>query len=790
MARTRLNAWRDGCLALFGMNRRPARQWLLLYLLLGIYFLVSRFVSLSALVRTFAAPHEDRLDIKLAALCLAVVQDALVTTLLLILLSIVDFIVGPRHERVDQDSAKRLPSAATIARILRIGVRFILHFGLVALALVPFATDQLMLRVRGMRFTFGFVTMTVRELKFAAGVSIAARDERLSRETVGGTVAFALIVAVINVWWLDFSRWGLHRLFMHKPTTAANKQDEVEMSDMRERIDEREDDGTFYELEEPSCFVLFTAIVLGISRSAPVVVAAVALNDSLNELFRLTLHLEFQPSLGDGSIESASLYIHNTTEEYSLFRDDVLFRRTMGFKGPKAFNVTVDPSTPPNVVVLVVESFRYSDSLYIAGDNQALPTVQHNVSLTPNFDRWAKRGVAFRNFWSSWQTSRSVESILFGQVPFDDVFDTGTSTGRKKVHLEGMPQLFKAKGYETTFSTGCRIRYDQWDKFMPSHGFEHVLGVDEIKRLAEQRENLTRNDWKLTSQGGKGRGFFWGVHDDVALDVLGDMLIDKTVEQQRQANDSRRPFFVNHYTISSHQPFYQEPEWYQKSSIPDFSALYKQYSDRDDAHWDVLRYTRMRYFTDLAIGRFLDRMKNAGVLNDTIVVIVGDHGHSPESGLVKPYIDQIGTTRVAAALIAEGRLGDAAGLVLDDAAEHYDLLNTVADIVGVPPGGFLQTGVGRSLLRAVPFGERPVWSNNPMLKLAVVRGHRRLQYDRRYDMMQLHDAESDPKETTDLYETLTDGEKVEMRRLRSLGRRLNRYFRVRWDRRCLTKVKC
>ncbi|KAJ0411859.1 hypothetical protein ATCC90586_003012 [Pythium insidiosum] len=759
MARTRLNAWRDGCLALFGMYRRPARQWLLLYLLLGIYFLVSRFVSLSALVRTFAAPHEDRLDIKLAALCLAVVQDALLTTLLLILLSIVDFIVGPRHERVDQDSAKRLPSAATIARILRIGVRFILHFGLVALALVPFATDQLMLRVRGMRFTFGFVTMTVRELKFAAGVSIAARDERLSRETVGGTVAFALIVAVINVWWLDFSRWGLHRLFMHKPTTAVNKQDEVEMSDMRERTDEREDDGTFYELEEP-----------------PVVVAAVALNDSLNELFRLTLHLEFQPSLGDGSIESASLYIHNTTEEYSLFKDDVLFRRTMGFKGPKAFNVTVDPSTPPNVVVLVVESFRYSDSLYIAGDNQALPTVQHNVSLTPNFDRWAKRGVAFRNFWSSWQTSRSVESILFGQVPFDDVFDTGTSTGRKKVpfddvfdtgtstgrkkvHLEGMPQLFKAKGHETMFSTGCQIRYDQWDKFLPSHGRQ-------------------------------GPWFLLGRDDDVALDVLGDMLIDKTVEQQRQANDSRRPFFVNHYTISSHQPFYQEPEWYQKSSIPDFSALYKQYSDRDDAHWDVLRYTRMRYFTDLAIGRFLDRMKNAGVLNDTIVVIVGDHGHSPESGLVKPYIDQIGTTRVAAALIAEGRLGDAAGLVLDDAAEHYDLLNTVADIVGVPPGGFLQTGVGRSLLRAVPFGERPVWSNNPMLKLAVVRGHRRLQYDRRYDMMQLHDAESDPKETTDLYETLTDGEKVEMRRLRSLGRRLNRYFRVRWDRRCLTKVKC
>ncbi|KAJ0408275.1 hypothetical protein P43SY_004433 [Pythium insidiosum] len=518
-------------------------------------------VDLSAMMGAFATREEHHVGIKMAAFGLAMLQDMLVTTFLLVLISCVDRLLGPL--RCAPTSPHWLRAKA--AQGLRFTTRLLLHLAFVGLTLTPFTVDQLMLRLRGMRFTFAFMNMYAREMKFATRV----------------------------------------------------------------------------------------------------VVASVALNDSLNELFRLTLHLEFQPSLGDGSIESASLYIHNTAEEYSLFQDDVLFRRTMGFKGPKAFNVTVDPSTPPNVVVLVVESFRYSDSLYIAGDNQALPTVQHNVSLTPNFDRWAKRGVAFRNFWSSWQTSRSVESILFGQVPFDDVFDTGTSTGRKKVHLEGMPQLFKAKGYETTFSTGCRIRYDQWDKFMPSHGFEHVLGVDEIKRLAEQRENLTRNDWKLTSQGGKGRGFFWGVHDNVALDVLGDMLIDKTVEQQRQAN------------------------WYQKSSIPDFSALYK-----------------------------------------------------------------------------------------------------VADIVGVPPGGFLQTGVGRSLLRAVPYGERPVWSNNPMLKLAVVRGHRRLQYDRRYDMMQLHDAESDPKETTDLYETLTDGEKVEMRRLRSLGRRLNRYFRVRRDRRCLTKVKC
>ncbi|GLE10841.1 hypothetical protein PINS_up023098 [Pythium insidiosum] len=81
--------------------------------------------------------------------------------------------------------------------------------------------------------------------------------------------------------------------------------------------------------------IVLTAIVLGISRSAPAVVAAIALNDSLNELFRMTLRLEFQPSMGDGSIEAASLYLHNATEEYSLSRTTCCSGRTTGFKGEK-----------------------------------------------------------------------------------------------------------------------------------------------------------------------------------------------------------------------------------------------------------------------------------------------------------------------------------------------------------------------------------------------------------------------------------------------------------------------
>ncbi|KAG6621874.1 Sulfatase-like protein [Phytophthora cinnamomi] len=112
----------------------------------------------------------------------------------------------------------------------------------------------------------------------------------------------------------------------------------------------------------------------------------------------------------------------------------------------------------------------------------------------------------------------------------------------------------------------------------------------------------------------------------------------------------------------------------------------------------------MRYFTDMQLGKFMDRMEKEGILNDTIVVIVGDHGQAPEADVTNTHEEAV--TRVAGAIIAEGRLGDAAGLVIEDAVEHYDILNTLADITGLPEGG-----------------------NDPSRKMAIVRGHQRLRYD-------------------------------------------------------------
>lgn len=446
-------------------------------------------------------------------------------------------------------------------------------------------------------------------------------------------------------------------------------------------------------------------------------------------------------------------YIHSATENYTLLQDDSLYRRTTGFKGDLAFDVNVSDENPPNVLLIVVESFRFHDSHYLVGEDDPSNLFKGtNLTITPNFDKWAQRGIGLTNFWSSWRTSRSVESLEYAQIPYDSVEDSGMTGGKTDIELAGLPQLFKLKGYESFFTTGCQTDYDDWNVFLPAHGFDTVWSRDEMMKIAERDLNISSDDWYGEQQ----RGFYWGVHDDLSFQILGDLLVSKTQEQNDRVaqGEDKKPLFLTHYTISSHMPFQERPKWYAESEKPDFSALYE-----GEEYADLIRdYLEMRYFTDLELGKFMDRMAEEGILNDTIVIISGDHGQAPEFGYDKPELRDLSATRVAGALVAEGRLGQFAGTKFEDAAEQYDILNTLADITGTPEDGFLQNGVGRSLKRKVPFGERVLFSNNPSHKMSVVRGNKRLQYDKHSNEVLLHDVRMDHDMKNDLFPDLSTAE--------------------------------
>ncbi|KAF4043709.1 Sulfatase [Phytophthora infestans] len=791
--------------------------WAFVYCTTLLFFSAYRVLTLRSLITMYGTEKDATLDVQVGAVALGALQDLVCATYLSAALWGVDrWIKQQQQAEAEEDESIQKPRdlRQRRARQKATVVRFFASFLLFAFMSVPFVADQLLVRIRDMRFNFDLVKMAIHESNNASAAEISSAEVNQAYISAAMAVATATVFACVRASnnWADLTSWSptkeiirvvamrLKRAdkleeeettgFLGTENVPSDKADEVSLTvldDKTEQKSARWCGRRVRAVVAVMALVLLPAVVLALSQACSALVAYAALNATLNELFMHALFVSsqgFLPLIANGSI-SAETYIHTDTEDYELFREDSLYRRTTGFHGDLAFDVKVENENPPNVLLVVVESFRYHDSHYLVGQEDPSNLFRgSNVTVTPNFDKWAKRGVAFGNMWSSWRTSRSVESLLFAQVPYDSVADSGMTGGKKNYQLDGLPQLFKAKGYEPFFTTGCKTDYDDWDTFLPSHGFDTVWGRDEMINLAESDLGITPDQWF----GKEHRELYWGVHDDISYQILGDLMVNKTKEQgQRMAKgEAKKPLFLTHYTISSHVSYEERPTWYAEAEKPDFSSLY----DGVEYAASIKNYVEMRYFSDMEFGKFMDRMSAAGILNDTIVVVVGDHGQAPEAGNYIPEARDVSVHHVAGALVAEGRLGDAVGLKIEDASEQYDILNTLADIVGVPEEGFLQDGVGRSLKRQATFGERVVYSNNPSRKMSIVRGTERLRYDRAARSVLLHDAKADHDMHVDLFPDLTLEQQNEWLTWRDHGRQLTEYYVKRWDKRCLFAAKC
>ncbi|ETO82239.1 hypothetical protein F444_03605 [Phytophthora nicotianae P1976] len=819
--------------------------WAFVYVTVLFFFFIDRCVGLSALIAMYGTDQDHTVGVQLGALGLGMLEDLICATYLVAVLWFIDFILNQTLGASSDSMTLQTFIKWKRQRIIRRVVTFVTSWLLFVATAAPFVADTMLVRLRSMRFTFEIVSMAIAESDMVSSVAIS--DSEYNEAYITGTILtlIAAFFASVRTWtsWADLTRWNptypvLHLVrrislrfkkddelwtpkekLQHDSSSSSDSYDDVnEMllengklvqyvhtttpnrsySLSNEASDRSDSDvsgrSTLCErivlwfhsvdwlrlsvevLVALVALVFLPVAILAVAQASSPLIANVAMDTTINELFVRALkvtEIGFVPLVADGTIEDASVYIH-PTENYSLRANDSLYRLTTGFNGDLAFNVSVDDTNPPNVVVLVVESFRFHDSRYLVGEEDPSKLFKGwNGTVVPNFDKWAKRGVAFSNLWSSWKTSRSLASVLFAQIPYDSTQTTDTLGGRADVELAGMPQFFKKKGYETFFTTGTDTSYDDWDVFIPAHGFDSLWDQDEMMKYGESDMGISSEDW----EGRAHRKFRWGVHDDVSFEILGNLLINKTQERTAES----RPLFLTHYTISSHVEYEARPTWYAESDKPNFSALYVNEKHAKN----VKNYLEMRYFTDMELGKFLGRMETVGVLNNTIILIVGDHGQAPEFGNDTPEKRDVSCTHVAGALIAEGRLGDYVGLKIEDAAEQYDMLNTLADITGVPVDGFEQDGIGRSLKRNVTFGGRVVYSNNPAVKNSVVRGHERLRYDRSTDSVLLHNSLTDHDMKTDLFPALSTEKKNDWRYWRDKGRAVTAYYKKRWEDKCL-----
>ena len=235
-----------------------------------------------------------------------------------------------------------------------------------------------------------------------------------------------------------------------------------------------------------------------------------------------------------------------------------------------------------NVIFIVLESFRG----YETG-------VHDGFSLTPNFDRISQGNFTPKYFYTnSNQTIKAEIALLCGQHDF--LVGTSISAYDMNFDTRCLPKIFQENGYKSFWFHGGYASFYGRETFFPKVGFTdmHDRAAIENKLFAAGEKYFIRH---------------WGVEDPYVFSYAFAEL-----EKQKQ------PFFAEIMSLSSHHPFFDiENRWdlhgYPRQIEGDMKNMYR-------------KYQYVTYYTDKALGQFWDAFAKSPLYNNTIVVIVGDHG--------------------------------------------------------------------------------------------------------------------------------------------------------------------
>lgn len=248
-----------------------------------------------------------------------------------------------------------------------------------------------------------------------------------------------------------------------------------------------------------------------------------------------------------------------------------LFDSLRGNRNPVPPAVEVLRCKRPNVVVVLLESFART----------IMDTREVGERVMPNLDRYKAEGVWFENmFANSFRTDRGEVAVLSGFPAQTDI--SIMKLPGKSRNLPSIARSLQREGYSTSFYYGGDLNFTDQSSYMYATGWERLVWQKDLSFDAPMSK--------------------WGWNDESMCAYVGDEVL-------RLSRESEKPFLVGFLTLSSHMPF-DVP--YEKYAHPMLNAV---------------------SFSDLHLGRMLDRWKASEAWDNLLVVLVADHGY--------PYPEQL-----------------------------------------------------------------------------------------------------------------------------------------------------
>lgn len=302
--------------------------------------------------------------------------------------------------------------------------------------------------------------------------------------------------------------------------------------------------------------------------------------------------------------------------------------------------VSAGSPAPRNVVTIVLESQRATATL-----------PETSEPVTPVLDELARTSItAERGYAVVPHTSKSLVGIHCGVEPPLDVHNSEADPGV----IDGpcLPELLGARGYRSAFFQSATEHFERRRDLVREFGFDDFIPNDEIDPDGEHTVN------------------YFGSADEVML------------EPSRKWVQARAgtPFALTYLTVTGHHD-YNAPA----------DHPHVQYVEGDEQFND---YLNALHYQDQFVGRVIAQFKDLGLYEDTIFVVVGDHGEAFGEHGARQHDNAIHDEGIQVPLMIHDP--QHRPVAVPGPVQQLSILPTVADLMGYSLSG--GTPRGRSML--------------------------------------------------------------------------------------------
>ena len=375
-------------------------------------------------------------------------------------------------------------------------------------------------------------------------------------------------------------------------------------------------------------------------------------------------------------------------------------------------------SKGPNVVMISIDTLR-ADHLTCYG---------YKRDTTPNIDRLAFEGHRFTNAYTTIPTTLPAHASMFSSL-YPRQLSTQRNGEKAPDKAVMLAEILEDSGYTTAAFVSAMVM----DKRYGSHqGFQSYNDLG--SRVSCRAEET----------------------------------LDKATVWLNDNKNNKKPFFLFTHFFDPHTPYYAPESFRRRFGAPNVKFLPNPPRLTDDViSSSIAAYDAEIAYADWAIGELMKEMKGLGLDENTVVILVSDHGESLDE-LIKRYKysfdhgEFIYAHQLHVPLIIRmpKSLSENKAIVHTTPVSLVDVTPTILDVLGIEK---LDSMVGRSLspaLRGEKLFHGPVFSERrtfgklppPLLRgesYSVIEGKWHLIFSSNRED-ELYNLADDPRETTNL----------------------------------------